>query len=319
MKLQLFTKPQLRMLTTKITARSGDFSDIITYFNSNNINSTKLRYEDEIYTPLQLAILCNKSFLVRDFLQIGADTSNIAEVCKYITDHDIVTLLIDNGVDFNSFTYEMKYRDERGTVGFYTYTLFSNDNRSKNFLIYELDKLGIKPREDDFITPLEASIFGENSLAIIRHCLENSYPHMPPKFKDIPVEFLLKRAMVFDVDYVEMLAGYIDINSTNKHGDTALHRAIHFAFMDEDDPVAQVRMVGKLIALGADVNAKNNLGVTPLLLATQFDDGMRDADFIVNGLIQDLIEAGASVEESIEIAVSLEFPDRDIQLLRKYI
>jgi ankyrin repeat protein len=53
----------------------------------------------------------------------------------------------------------------------------------------------------------------------------------------------------------------IDVNATNKGGNTALHGAAYF----QSDPVAQF-----LIEKGAKINASNNAGETPLVIAEGF-------------------------------------------------
>ncbi len=181
-------KNELNNLVEKITARAGNYDDVINYFNSENINNTELVYKEHSYTPLQLAIKFNKSYIVKHFLKVGANTNDIKEICKEITEIDTVKFLIESGVDFNQFVYEISpsqlpkqlvdrfgiTEEDNFTLGFYTYMLLKSEARMKESLLLDIKRLNIFPKDTDLLTVLEASIVGNSTLGWIKNCLQNT-------------------------------------------------------------------------------------------------------------------------------------------------
>ncbi len=179
---------ELNKLAEKIAARAGSFDDVINYFNSENINNTKLAYKTKSYTPLQLAIKFNKSFLVRHFLKLGADTTDIQDVCKELADFNIVKLLINNGVNLSEFDYEITSADlpfplverfgltaeDKFNLSLYTYILLKSEDNFKQSLLRDLEGVGVTAKDSELFTPLEASIVGDNTFGLIRYYVDKS-------------------------------------------------------------------------------------------------------------------------------------------------
>jgi len=64
-----------------------------------------------------------------------------------------------------------------------------------------------------------------------------------------------------------LLSHQIDINTSDHNGMNALHFAVHAFYVYEQEPLA---LIDKLIHSGANINARDNKGRTPLLLALEF-------------------------------------------------
>ncbi len=102
--------------------------------------------------------------------------------------------------------------------------------------------------------------------------------------KDTEIPLLIRISTCADA-YFElscMISWRIDVNVTDTDGNTALMNILVL-----QDNLHCKKLVEKLIYYGANVNAKNRLGITPLMLAAERGDC---------GIIRMLLEAGADID-----------------------
>ena len=80
------------------------------------------------------------------------------------------------------------------------------------------------------------------------------------------MEKSLSPALANDAIIALLLKNGIDINSVDENGMTALHYAVQNFYNYRNEPL---NLINKLIACGADLEAKDNDNRTPLQLATE--------------------------------------------------
>lgn len=111
-----------------------------------------------------------------------------------------------------------------------------------------------------------------------------------------------------------LISSGVDLNKTDKYGDTPLMRAVENIEFSDDGSSQKCAEI--LIEAGADVNIKNDMGETVLMLAIEYG--------LSNSVIQMLINNGANVnaidEQGFSVlmnAVSSDEPERFLPILIK--
>ncbi len=169
----------------------GSLEQLKEKINEDNYQVTSIEDGEDMYTPLEYAIKVGNVVSVKYFIELGAKVYGVRDLpflCKDIDNVELIELLMEHDVDFNDFRYDLDkinvdlselpetvlnyYKDkcDNGhSLGFYNYAVLLHNNAFKLRFLKEIERLEIFPREDDFLTPLEASVIGINKANVTGH------------------------------------------------------------------------------------------------------------------------------------------------------
>lgn len=220
--------------------------------------------------------------IIKLLLDVGADVNAknndgktpLMEACWGNKNTEVVQTLLDSGVDIFA-------KDNEGDTCFY-YAAWSNYEVLK-FLLMRIEDINTRKKYgynlikyDKQVTERVATLLEcgidireseEFSKSMFQHCVYN--PHKIKDFVKYGIKFNISPDVLLsalsskrrEADLVKLLAVVADINVRDENQNTVL-----FDFIKHNN----FRIVNMLIDAGADVNAKNNQGETPLSYAVKY-------------------------------------------------
>jgi ankyrin repeat protein len=219
-----------------------------------NIN---VQDDDMFYRPLDKAVTVKEIEVINVLLDEGANIDaqgqdGFTPLCQAVENWEahgdnteIIDLLLEKGADING-------KDSSG-LSFLHRAVSDNKMHVVNFLLERgATRIDIDIKDINGDTPLCCAVFNNNA-EIVKLLLENGADsNVQNDFGNTPFH---KAAFYNSVNVVDLLVGMginVGINVKNKDGNTPLH------------VVKSKAMVNQFLNAGADINAQNILGMSPL-------------------------------------------------------
>lgn len=268
----------------------------------NNPQIIHLRdYDDN--TPLHIAAASSHEDVCELLIKNGADVNAKNRFgqtpLRYaiewaIFPFGVIKTLVKYGADINNEQNDNGYHPILALMFSYAFR-FINERHIKELI----DELNIKLPEN---TLYETIIHNEYSMFQI--VMERCTPEMI-QYRDRHGNSIVHAAVNrltsttgYIEDIINKLGGYIDINSQNVDGNTPLHLAVINERFD---------MAAILVEAGADINIKNNNGLTPIdILLEVIKKGIPDykEEFLV--ILMKFISKRADEIENEEFIITME-------------
>jgi ankyrin repeat protein len=149
-------------------------------------------------------------------------------------------------------------------------------------IILETGQCNINAVDNDGWTPLHYAFEGSDSAIIVPHLIEKGAdPTIANKEGNTSLHLAASHEKTIETISLILENEQVDINSRNKNGMTALHHAIRISNVS----------VRYLLKKGADPNAADENGATPLHLAAK-EDYWETTDYKTTELIDIILETG---------------------------
>lgn len=223
-------------------------------------NFTTTQYHSN-YTPLTLAIKCDKPETVKTLLLLGADIRN-----RDNGNRSPMSMICEKGATYNRICYEL-INEVNNTVKYLKLLPEEYKNQGDVAAILELSQLFsvkqtdidlVKMKNTDAIKKLEVYLSVLSFLPLEKLLITAIQNKITPVInkaldQDSHLYRAIKSGNLNQLD--NYFAAGLDINSANTDGNTLFHLAIKEGNHD---------LLGKLWNEGADIDKPNNKGFTPL-------------------------------------------------------